>query len=60
MKSSKQKILVADSSKFGLVSPSYFGSLSDIDVLITDENLSPEYVRICEDLGIRLIIAQQT
>jgi DeoR family deoxyribose operon repressor len=60
MKSSKQKILVADSSKFGLVSPSYFGNLSDIDVLITDENISPEYIRICEDLGINVIIAQQT
>lgn len=59
MKSSKQIILVADSSKFGLVSPSYFGNLSDIDVLITDENISDKYVRICNDLGIKLIIAKQ-
>lgn len=60
MNSSKQIILVADSSKFGLVSPSYFGNLSDIDILITDENISSEYIKICDDLGIKLIIAQQS
>ncbi|MBW8748468.1 MAG: DeoR/GlpR transcriptional regulator, partial [Acidobacteria bacterium] len=39
----KQVIVVADSSKFGNVSPAFVSPLEDIDVLITDTGL-PELV----------------
>lgn len=32
-----QRILVVDASKFGVVRPAYFASLSDFDILITDD-----------------------
>ena len=57
MRSSKQVIVVADSSKFGMVSPSHFGDLSNIDTIITDNKLSQEYRETIEDLNIKLIIA---
>ncbi len=56
MSSSKEVILVADSSKFGLVSPAHFGDLSAIDTIITDNNLSMEYRETIKSLNINLII----
>lgn len=58
--SSAVRILVIDSSKFGLVRPSYFASLSDIDILITDSGISREWQRIVEDAGIDLRVANPT
>lgn len=54
LRSSLQKILLADSSKFGFVRASYFGELDDIDVLITDENISSEWQDILRERNIRL------
>lgn len=39
LQSSKQHILVADSSKFGMVRSTYFCDLPDIDTVITDNGL---------------------
>jgi DeoR family deoxyribose operon repressor len=50
--SSHQKILLADSKKFGQIKPSYFTSLEVIDVVITDSGINPEWVRIMEDMNI--------
>lgn len=58
MSSSKKKILVADSSKFDNVKPSYFADLKDIDAIITDENIPQKYKNILSELGIELIIAK--
>lgn len=38
-----EKILVADSSKFGEMSPCYIGMVQNFDKIITDENLSSEW-----------------
>ena len=43
LQSAKQHILVADSSKFGVVRSSYFCNLEDIDTIITDNSLSEEW-----------------
>ena len=40
LESSLQKILVADSSKFGQVRPGYFAELEEIDEIVTDDGLS--------------------
>jgi DeoR family deoxyribose operon repressor len=55
--SAKQIILVADSSKFGKISISYFASLSDVQTIITDDGLSDNYREILNNLGIDLVIA---
>ena len=58
MKHSKKIILVADSTKFGNVKPSYFADLRDIHALITDENIPDHYRDLITGMGIELIIAR--
>ena len=54
--SSATRILLIDSSKFCLVRPSYFATLRDIDILITDEGITREWRCVVEDAGIDLRI----
>lgn len=54
--SARQKILVADSSKFGKISITFFANLDDINVIVTDDGLSDDYKRIIELKGIELYI----
>lgn len=54
LQSAKQHILVADSSKFGVVRSAYFCDLTDIDVVITDSGLSPEWRDILLERGVAL------
>jgi len=54
--SSIQKILVADSSKFGKVRSAYFCNLDEIDDVVTDDGLSEEWRKTLTDMGIRLHI----
>ncbi|HBN96959.1 MAG TPA: DeoR/GlpR transcriptional regulator [Firmicutes bacterium] len=43
---SKQFILLADYSKFGLIGPVFMGDLSDVDCVITDSKADPDKLRI--------------
>jgi DeoR family deoxyribose operon repressor len=52
--SSRTRILLADSRKFGRVTPAWFADLKDLDAIITDPGISLEYVDILHDLGIAL------
>lgn len=54
--SAKQVILVADSSKFGKISITYFASLHDVNTIVTDEGLSADYRDAIQALGIELFI----
>jgi DeoR family transcriptional regulator of aga operon len=54
---SKQVIVVADSSKVGMVSPAVICPVSDIDILITDDGISEEAIRAFERSGVRVLIA---
>lgn len=54
MSSSLTKILLADSSKFGTVRAAYFAELEDIDIMITDGNISDEWRELINAAGIRL------
>jgi DeoR family deoxyribose operon repressor len=56
IKLAKRIILVADSTKFGKISISYFASLDQVNTIITDDGLSPEYRDIIENSGIELIV----
>ncbi|QTQ17409.1 DeoR/GlpR transcriptional regulator [Treponema parvum] len=55
--SSSTKYLLADSSKFGKVAGSYFAQLHEIDIVITDEEISKDWKTYMEEeLGIQLYI----
>lgn len=56
MQSAAEKILLADSSKFGAVRSSFFADLSDFQVIITDSALSDGWVDYINRLGIKLIM----
>ena len=54
LSSSMEHILVADSSKFGSVKSAFFANLSDLDVIITDNELPKAWRETILDLGIKL------
>jgi len=55
LSSSKTKILLVDSSKFGKTKIAYFADLHDFDMVITDTEIPPEYSTIIKNLDIALI-----
>jgi DeoR family transcriptional regulator, deoxyribose operon repressor len=55
--SSKKKILLVDSSKFGVIRADYFANLSDFDEIVTDAGIPQEYAETIANLGITLRIA---
>lgn len=57
LKATDKCIVLADSSKLGKVSVHKIMPCSDIDILITDKNISDEYREYLENLNIELIIA---
>lgn len=52
--SALKKILIADSSKFGQVRPGYFAQLDEMDMIITDDELSEEWKELIALQGIPL------
>lgn len=57
MQAAQKTIVLADSSKFGRRSFAKIGNIDDIDMIITDSNVSPSIIRKLEELGIETIIA---
>jgi len=55
VKQAKQVIVVADSSKLGVVTPSLICPIEDVDVLVTDAGASDEMVASFTAIGIRVI-----
>jgi DeoR family deoxyribose operon repressor len=55
LSSSKTKILLVDSSKFGKTKIAYFADLRDFDMVITDTEIPTEYSTIIKNLDIILI-----
>ncbi|RSK26787.1 DeoR/GlpR transcriptional regulator [Bacillus sp. HMF5848] len=56
IRSAKQNILLADSSKFGKTTFSRFAAISDVDVCITDENIQVEIKDNLEKVGVDVIV----
>ena len=50
---SKQHVIVADSSKIGLTSSFQFGSIDEIDLLITDTGISDDQVQLLMAYGVK-------
>jgi len=57
IQSSLRKILLVDSSKFGVIRSDYFAELSDFDEIVTDAGIPREYEEYIRNLGIVLRIA---
>ncbi len=57
IQSSMKKILLVDSSKFGVIRSDYFAELHDFDEIVTDSGISTEYAEIIRKMGIDLRIA---
>jgi DeoR family transcriptional regulator of aga operon len=55
VKQAKQVIVVADSSKLGIVTPSLICPIGDVDVLITNEGASDEMAAAFTQKGIRVV-----
>ena len=53
--SSRSKILLLDSTKFGKTKIGYFANITDFDTIITDSGVSDEYRTIIRNNGIELI-----
>ena len=54
--SSITKILVVDSSKFGIIRSEYFNNLNIIDEVVTDSNISEEWIQLLKNKDIKLHI----
>lgn len=57
IESSDQKILLADSTKFGQIRSDYFGELSNFDAVVTDTGIPDEFAQAIRELGITLYVA---
>jgi DeoR family deoxyribose operon repressor len=57
IESSQQRILLADSKKFGQSKPAYFAPLEKINTVITDTGINREWVNVLEDMGINVLLA---
>ncbi len=55
---SKQVIVVADSSKIGMISPAVICPAIDIDVLITDDGISEDAIEAFKRSDVEIIIAK--
>jgi DeoR family deoxyribose operon repressor len=54
--SSNTRILVMDSSKFGVTKAAHFAEIEEFDIVITDSALGEKYRRIVGEAGIELIL----
>lgn len=55
----RKTVVLADSSKFGLSAFSDVCPLTDINIIITDRNIKPDYQTSLEQNGVQVIIADQ-
>lgn len=56
IKSGAEKILMVDFSKFGVIKPCFFAELVSFDKIITDKNISEEWIELIKSSGIELVI----
>lgn len=59
IQNASQTIILADSSKFGIRGMTNVCPIQDVDILITDHQISQENVKLFEQSGIQVIIADE-
>lgn len=57
IKAAQKVVLVADHSKFGHNAMLHVATLDDIDQIVTDSGLEPEYQKMLQDHGIECLLA---
>ena len=57
--SSLKKVLVADSTKFGKVRVAHFAEITDFDIIITNDDLDPEFIDYFKENNISVILAKK-
>ena len=60
LRNSRKTILVADKHKFGNPAMNRMAHLEDLDVLVTDEEPSEDYLNICKRAGLKVYVADMT
>jgi DeoR/GlpR family transcriptional regulator of sugar metabolism len=58
LRTAKQKIVVTDSSKLGRTTFASIGSLSSIDIVVTDESVPDQIVEVLREKGVEVLIAE--
>lgn len=56
LKAADLRIALADHTKLGRCSTFVFGAITDVDVLITDDQAAPEFVAELRELGVEVIL----
>lgn len=56
IKSSIEKILMVDSTKFDKIGPAYFSDITEFDTIITDSHISKKWIDYIKELNIQLHI----
>lgn len=59
LKSARQKILAADSSKFDKISFTKIGDFSDIDLIVTDNPLEERWKKILSNNGVEVLYSKK-
>ena len=54
MKQSRKSFLLADSTKFGKATLMTYGSLDEMEIVISDEQLEDKYIIMCEKMNTEL------
>ena len=57
VQASRQVIVVADSSKIGVIGLVTLLQIEQVDTLVTDRDAAPEFVDLVESLGVQVILA---
>jgi len=57
IESSKTRILLIDSSKFGKICSTHFSNVEDFDIIVTDKGVDENYQREIAAKGVKLILA---
>ncbi|KUO94669.1 hypothetical protein ATW55_02035 [Ferroacidibacillus organovorans] len=60
MQRAKQVIVLADSSKLGVRAFTVIGMLDEMDILVTDDEITPEMRRHIEEQGVEIRIAERS
>ena len=58
IRQARSVILVTDSMKLDRRAPVKVGTLTDVDILVTDDGISDEFVEVCRQNNVDVIIAQ--
>jgi DeoR family transcriptional regulator of aga operon len=53
----RQTIIVADHTKCGVIATAYLASLSAMNILVTDDQTEPAFIKSMRDKGIEIVVA---